>query len=742
MSNPGGNFSVGGVPLDRGRFSAAMFRSMTEFAGQLPVEKGFTKDWEELADQVEERGGVTQEEYDGLRKFAFQAKKERSHLRKEFRAGEFQDKTIEGKLVPFNAFDTRFSKLTEAYRESAARTAVKAAAPAGFGAAGVVSAYQAYSNLPKSGLQNLVQTMDKPEALDFKGNHVDQVHQDELWQRMNTMLDEGTQSARQGKPVEVDAQYYELTSQPILAKLKENAEAGNKIRVNVDPGRLVPFKGSTLEIDDVPDKLRTLLQISDMKGDVAISTYPVKKELGSASDLMHRKGLRVGDKFLLSGMNANAGSGENIDAGYVIEGPAARKLTENFSRDVQNSKNATLEDIYSEKALEQFKDRDVRMGQRGLTRLFDGLSGPSPAGSNPPRFETYEQLSQYAKLHGQDLSKYLDLPPEEQGAHLDSQIKNNRPLPLSPYGKERVMELVQKVHDRIQDPENQKRLDDITPPSGEVKGKTTVSLADTPTERETLMLKQIQEADEFVRMPAFVITRPIAAALVAKRDEMKAKGKDFDIRVLADPGVYPDGGTPNEWGAKFLEDHDIPIRWAMLPRTNGHDRKVHAKEMLTDKGDLVGSTNFSGKGLRDNWEHSGVIHFDPSDPDSVRLREEAKGRFDDLWDNYSYEFNSKEQAQRWKRNYRGPDKEAQVEMARHGAIRKTIRGIEAYEKESGVWVQQQVEQRNLQPRVQELMQQGMDDGNATLRAVQEAMGQDDFHAGLRELPAYQRLHGQ
>ncbi len=738
MSNSS-NFSVGGVPLDRGRFSAAIFKQMTEFAGELPVEKNFHKDWENLSDSVDENGGLNKEEFETLRKFATQAKKERSALRKEYAASQFKDSSIAARLEPYNAFETRYQKLTEAYRISSADSAVGAVSGASFGAAGVVSAYSAYANLSKKGVGNLVGSMADTSKLDFPGNKVEQVHQGKLWHSMNTLLDEGVASARAGKPVEVDAQYYELTSQDIVGKLAANAEAGNKVRVNVDPGRLVPFKGTTANIDDVPDKLRTILQLAQMPGDVAVSTYPVSKELGSPSDLMHRKGLRVGEKFLLSGMNANSGSGENVDAGYIIEGPAATKLTQNFSRDVQVSKDAGIEDIYGKDALDKFRQRDVRMGARGLSSLFDTLGGPSEAGTKPPRFETYDQLKEYAASKGSDLSKFIDLPAGEQGSQLDKVIASGGPLPISDFGKEKVIEVIQRVNDTVRSPENQKRLDDITPPSDAVKGETKISLADTPVERETLLLKQIHDAEKFVYVPAFVITRPVAAALVAKRDEMKKAGKDIDIRVLADPGIYPDGGTPNEWGAKFLEDHDIPVRWAVLPRTGGHDRKVHAKEMLTDKGDFVGSTNFSSKGLRDNWEHSGTIHFDASDPESAHLRDEARGSFEDLWDNYSLENNSKTQAETWKRNYRGVDREAQVESARNSSIRQTIRGIAHYEKESGEWINGQIASRKLGAQVQALMDQGYDDGNAKLKVLEQAMGSNPFHDGLHDLPGYQKL---
>ena len=742
MSNPsGGGFSINNNPVERARYNSDMMRQLTQAAGAVPIDGNSPKSWNQLADSVEHHEEVSKEDFESMRDFAKQAREERGELRKEYAASGYKDPKIAAALVPFNVFETNMNKLTEAHRLSSAKSAVQAVAGASFGAANVVTAYHAYAGLPKSGLKTLVQSMEsEPGKLSFAGNKVEQVHQDELWRSMNRLLDEGKQKAEDGKPVEINAQYYELTSQAMLGKLAENAAAGNKVRVNVDPGRLVPFKGTTVNIDDLPDKMRGLLQLADAPGDIAISTYPVNKELGGPGDLMHRKGLRVGDKFLLSGMNANQGSGENIDAGYIVEGPAARKLVQNFSRDVQNSKGASLDDLYGDKAMGEFMERDVRMGRRGLMSLFDSLDGPMPAGSNMVRPKTYAELEAHAKERGFDLKKFIDLPADEQGPKLDHAIAENHALPMSDYGKRRVVDLIKLVQREIHSPENQKRLDDIQPPSDAAKGTTVVSLADTPTEREQLLLQSINEAEKFVYVPAFVITRPVAAALAAKAKDMEAAGKKIDIRVLADPGIYPDGGTPNSWGVKFLEDNNIPVRWAALPRTGLHDRKVHAKELLTDKSDFVGSTNFSNKGLRENHEHSGAIHFNPDDPLSVRQQQQAKGSFEELWDNFSVESKSVQTATAWKKNYQGADKEHQIEDARNGAIRKQIHGIAEYEKESGNWVNEQVKERKLDSKINQLIAQGYDDGNAKLKALREDLGPEAFLEGLHQLPGYQQLN--
>lgn len=740
MKQVSSGFPVNNTEVPRNQVNPKTLKRLTESAAAVPLEGNQPERWQEMSDRIASNDELSKDDLGSIQDLARDSKAESRRLRKELAATGFQDRDLKAQLVPFNVFHTELDKVQEAHRLSSAKAAVQAVASSSFGPAGLVSAYHAYAGLPKSGLQALVREMEsEPGKLSYAGNKVAQVHQEELWKSMTDLLDEGTRSAQSGKPVEVNAQYYELTSQTFIHKLVENAEAGNKVRINVDPSRLTPFQGSTANIDDLPDKMRGLLQLLDAPGDVAVSTYPVAKILGTQQDLMHRKGLRVGDKFLLSGMNANSGSGENIDAGYIIEGPASRRLVETFARDVEQSKNNTFDDLYGKNAIEGFMGRDVRMGRRGLTALADALDGPAPPGSSTLRPKTYAQMESVFKERGFELHKFLDLPKEEQGEKLDSAIESNTPLPLSDYGKRRVIDLIKLVQREINSPENQKRLDDISLPSDDPKGTTVVSLADTPTERETLMIQTIHEAEKHIYMPAFVITRPVAAALAAKKKEMEEAGKPIDIRILADPGIYPDGGTPNSWGVKYLEDQGIDVRWAAIPRTDGHDRKIHAKEMLTDKGDFVGSTNFSKKGLRDNHEHSGVIHFNPDDPESMALHEKSKSAFEDLWDNYSLTSNSKTIATRWKSRYRGADREHQIEDARGGAIRQAIRGIENYEKQSATWMQEQVEERGLNKQIAALMQEGYDMGNATLKAVQDSMGKEDFLAGLHSLESYQVL---
>ena len=386
--NSSSSFNVGGTPLDRSKYNADRFAKFTDIAAKVPVEGNKSpEEWTEIADRIKKDDSVSKEDLAAFQDLSKAAKPERTRLRKELAASGYKDQKLRDQLIPFNLFDGPFGRLTESLRLGNAKVAVEALANASFGPLGVVTAYQAYANLAQQPLQDLVSSIESVEAGKaqnyYPGNQVKQFHHEAVWQKMNQMLDHGLESAKSGNKLEINAQYYELTNPEFVGKLAKNAEAGNKVRINIDPGRLVPYQGNTIEMDDYPDKMRSLIQLSQAKGDLGISTYPVSKILGDPNDLMHRKGLRVGDEFLLSGMNANSGSGENIDAGYSIEGPAARQLVHNFSRDVKDSLGHTNEEVYGEKAISSFQEKNVLFGRRGIVSLLDvmGKDGPAPAGT-------------------------------------------------------------------------------------------------------------------------------------------------------------------------------------------------------------------------------------------------------------------------------------------------------------------------------------------------------------------------
>ncbi len=734
------SFSIANNKVDSRNVNAELVRKWADSAKRIEVDGNASKDsWEKLAQGAEKSGSLSQGDLDQITNLGKACFKYHKQLHSDFKASGYKDMAIKDKLSDVHVFTTGSDAVKKAIARSQALAAVEAAAPASFGPTGVVAAYAAAARLDDESLKALVDSVAGMRAGDsplvFAGNKIQGFHVEEIWPQMMRMLDKAAENGRAGKPQEVNAQYYELTNQQVVGKLAAAAEAGNKVRVNVDAGRLVAYKGSHVVIDEVPDKLRAILQLNTTKGDIAVSAYPVPKELGDPGNLMHRKGLRVGDEFLLSGMNANEGSGENVDAGYVIEGPAAKKLVSNFSRDVQQSAGASNAEIYGDKPLAGFMDGDINMGKRGLTALIDCADGPTKAGTSLPQFKTFAEVQEFGKKHGVDAASWIEATP----AQAEETLANGGELALSKKGKEAFMALVDKALGSCRTKENVARLKDISIPSGKPVGKADVALADFPTDRETLMITAIQEAEKFIYIPAFVMTGTIAEMLVAKKEEMEAAGKKIDIRVLADPGVYPDGGTPNEAGMERLEDAGIPCKWANLPRSGWHDRKIHAKEILTDKGEFFGSTNFSKKGLRENWEHSGYVKFDDSNRSE---QEHSVAQFTNLWENESFELNSLERGKKLKnRDKDRIDYAELVDESRYGTTRDIIGGIEKAEVDTGKFTEDQARDSKTAARVAELEAAGYDEGSAVILAVQEKMGKAEFYKALNELPARKELNG-
>jgi len=730
------SFNVNGQKLDRREVNPEMIARMAESAKNIKTDNNASADsWQALSDRVTRNDSVSKEDLAQIQALGKACFTYHKKLHNDLKASGYKDQALRAELQDVHVFQSGNDAIKDALMIDSAKTAVQALAGASFGPTGIVTAYAAYAKLNDDSLQNLMGTLqdirDGKSHTTFAGNAIEAVHVEQVWQKMNHMLDAAVETGRAGEPVEVNAQYYELTNQQVVGKLAAAAEAGNKVRVNVDAGRLVAFKGSHVVIDEVPDKLRAIIQMMNAKGDIAVSAYPVPEQLGSPGNLMHRKGLRVGDQFLLSGMNANEGSGENVDAGYVIEGPAATQLVKNFARDVGVSIGASNEAVYGQKPLAEFMDGDINMGTRGLIGMFDCAAGPSPAGTSMPRASDYAGLARVADSCGVKVSDYTDCSPEK----IDELLAAGEEIPLSKSGKEKFLALVDRALGSLRTPENIERLKDITPPAPEIKGVSPVGIADLPVEREALMLTAIQDAEKFIYIPAFVMTRTVASMLVAKRDEMREQGKEIDIRVICDPGVYPDGGTPNEAGVKFLENEGVNVRWANLPRTGWHDRKIHAKELLTDKGEFFGSTNFSNKGLRENWEHSGYVKFDESDASSVAQRDSAVGHFLQLWDKESFELNSLEKGKKIKeRQSNAKDFLVQADEARFGVLRDTIKGIETLEEATGRFVESEAQCTHTQGRIQEFEKQGYDKDTAVLLAVQEKLGKDEFYAALEALP--------
>lgn len=756
------NFRVGGVPLDAQKINKAFLEKMI-----ANVEKAQPTEGKELASaaltelfEKGEVGGLEDLQAYG-KAVGKEWKADKDAIWASKQASPVDNAQIETRRANLNSnapFLGQFTTLVDNLREQTAKAAVQAIAGASFGPTNLVAGYAAYLNGPKwdnsatkktTELVNTYQAyLSGDSAMTTKGNTVQQVHRAELWKTLTGLTREAAESGKAGTPKEITAQYYELTSPELVGNLAEAAKSGSKLRLNLDAGRLSYPATDPLtmtdyfQVDEIAKKMRTVVQFTEIEGaDVGVSLFPSKGELGSAEDLMHRKVLRVGEKVLMSGMNGNVSSGENVDAGYVIEGPAARAFTQNVARDIATSAGADGEAIWGKKQFEKFDKSDLRVSASGLVALLDSLNGPSPAGSKSAHPKTAEDLEKLAKDAGVKLASVVEMPKDE----FQSLLNSEGVVSLSKEGKKLLKGLMERGVAATQTPKNLAALGEVGLPEGKATGKTVIDIADQPAERETLVLNAINQAKEFIYMPGFVVTRAVAAAIVARQEQAIADGKPLDIKVVADSGIYPFGGTPNSFGVDYLEDHGIAVRWAQLERTSTHDRKVHAKQILTDQGEIAGSTNFSAKGMRENWETSAYVHFEEKDPQAQALKAQSKAQFEDLWVNDCYPLSVTDLARLYSKNEQADGHEHFVDSARAGATREVLTAIENYEVESGALMQRLHERPEVAAKKSELINQGYADGYAMLMAADTVVGKEELSKLTSALPSsieLDRLHSK
>jgi phosphatidylserine/phosphatidylglycerophosphate/cardiolipin synthase-like enzyme len=719
----------------RGLLTAEVARKVAQ-AGQRVKLPDHEVPWNEMLDRYQANGKLTPTEISQLNDFTEAAAVTRRTLERELREKERPTPAKTEKLQNLDSYLELVNPLRQVYLESTQKVALKAALGAGFAPLATMAAYLAWNPAPESHIKEVAshiqQLRDGTSPLLHQGNKVEPVPQEKLWQTKLRLLEEATALAKAGNPPEIDVQYFEMTSSSFMKRLAEAAAAGCPVRINIDPSRPRQASSAEISVDDSPRKLRALLQMLAVPGaDVAISVYPVADELGNVSQLMHRKLLRVGEKVLFGGMNANEGSGENFDTGYLMEGPAARQLVSGFQEDLKTSEGASATQIYGEKLMASFEEGQVSLTLHGLATTLDALNGPSPAGTRIPSKPSRELLEKLAEKADIRLSSlvYVD--------DLDHALRYNstKPLELKGPGKKLLLSLVERTLKATWEKDNLARLQKLSLPQGEAKGEVTVAVASRPAEREAVILEAIASAEKFIYVPTFVITKAVARALVARRDEVAAQGKHIDVRVVADSGLYGHGGTPNEDGYLVLEDAGIPVQWALLTRVQGdHDRKIHAKQILTDKMELVGSTNLSNKGIRENWELSGLVYFDPNKAGSMEARHEGVERFQHLWDYESIQLDTRAAASKQDLDKLG------TEEARRKSIRQFLSMISRYEQQTSRWIEVQIQDDpQLQAKADQLQAQGMAYGYARLLACVEKHGHLDFYAKMQSLPQYAKL---
>lgn len=711
--------------------------------GQHIEFKDVVVDWAAVKKEFRGQQNLSDSHALAVRDFTAAVTEEQKRLRKQLKDDEKLAAPQMQRLHQETQFLKMVEGLRESYRESCSKTAIAAAAGASFGPLATVAAYLAWNPASKEHTKKVISGVqaleDGKSPLLTQSNNVQSVPQEKLWKSMLNLLDDAIAQAEKGKPVEIDVQYFEMTSSSFVGRLAKAASAGCKVRVNIDPSRPLSPSATEMTVDDGPRKLRALLQLSSLDNvDVGVSIFPVFDKLGSTDSLMHRKLLRVGDTVLLGGMNANEGSGENFDTGYLLKGPAAQKLVEGFQADLRTSTNVQMAQVYGSNNVNEFLDKDVLLTPHGLLTTFDAVAGPTPAGTRLPSQPTMEELQAGAAKLGVDLQSVIEVPLED----LQKSLKrgSTKPVALTSKGKELLGQLVERVFQASNKESNIKRLGDVSSVELSQSGTSQVAVGSEGEEREAMILHAISTADKFIYAPTFVITKAIARAIVARRDELRGQGKELDVKVVADSGVYGYGATPNEDGVFELEQAHIPVHWSMLVRAEGkHDRKIHAKQVLTDKMELIGSTNLSNKGIRENWELSGLVYFegqnDPSMLDSVK-------RFEKLWKNESVAFDSWAYAERLvDPSLADGAKDMALEEARHKGLQSFLGALQGYEMQSAKFVEQQLENPKISQKSDELQQNGMAWGYARIEACKSALGEENFYESLHHLPAAEKIAG-
>ncbi len=575
------------------------------------------------------------------------------------------------------------------------------------------------------------------------GNKLELLSRGEVWQtKMGMMESAAANPTKDGKPVNVDAEYFELADPGAIEKLGRAAKGGGNVRVLIDSGRL-QADGEMLDATSLANRLNTVTGLeTGSRGKAGVQFFANQEVLGSRGDLMHRKLLRVDDKVLFGGMNANAGSGENVDNAMTMEGPAARTQVEGFQRDLDRSQGRDVAAIFGTQ-LEDLRTKDnISVTPQGVLSLLEAAGKKAPQG-NRRREERIDAAMESASYQGIRASDLVNIPDKDKnGAVSEAEEKawlmgGRGSVQLTEQGRHFLADGLEAAVGRMNGKANLDRLQASELPSDRVVGTDTVAVGDTGPERTAMVLHAIDSAKERVDIEAFVVSEEVARALVDKRDRMAAEGKPFDARVVLDPGMYGYGGTPNEKGYRYLEDHGIPVKWAVLDRTDPHhDRKVHAKLMVTDQLMLTGSTNFSSKALRANHELSDIVYF--GDDDKSRAKQaELRTDFDHLWNREAVGINTHDLAeQKFAETPPGPERDLLVERFRNKTMRGFIMGVENYEKAIGKQIEGMV---HGDPSLAYNVEQRVRNGEARGYATMELIGDDKLLSMRESTPAYQVL---
>lgn len=711
-----------------------------------------------IMSEIRDKQSISRDDLRALNGFVARVRVWHRELHAKYREESYDDARINERLMTSHQFLHQWDGATERYRIQARTHELARIADGSPSVSPTTSAFYTFAQITQKDMKEVLALMDAQHtgassATLVGGNRARTLTRNEIWETKMKLLDEAIAGAKAGHPVEIDVQYYELTSQTMLHKLVEAGRAGNKVRVNLDPGRLVPDRDGNINAGEVARKTLSvyrLLDAADEGGDVAVTLFPVAREIGEVN-LMHQKLFRVGDRVILGGMNANSQSGENIDAAVLLEGPAARRLVSVFRRDANLSAAAKLNDIYNPEHSALISAGGMYVGPSALMALLLNAAGKKTRAVDAPRLNSdAETVTRLAEAAGANINTLIDFTDNSgdgktDGKDLEKFLADgdapSNVLPLKREGGRLLARQLKEIIEKMTSDENVTRAKSISDPSDAVRGKDVVGIGDGPDERTAIMLEAIASAEKFMYIPSFVMTRVVARAVAARYQELKAQGKTLDVRVVLDPGIYPDGGTPNEAGYLSLEDAGIPVRWALLTRTDPHhDRKVHAKAVITEKMAFLGSTNMSTKGLKSNWELSGLVKFDPDDAESQAQKQHLVDDFLETWDHESIRIDTHAVADTRLQGVRTADHEARVEEARHGVVMSTLRVINNYGRDSArVVAQLLAEHPELAEEVRARVASGTTEGYAMLHTIQGRLGSDALRGALAKLDSANTL---
>lgn len=607
----------------------------------------------------------------------------------------------------------------------------------------VSSTYQSYFTTGRTPIKEMSEVLKVADELAdpnsprrLKGNSIDILTRGEVWEKKMELME---QAASNPKGALVDAEYFELSSPDALEKLNRAARGGAKVRVLIDSGRL-QSDGENLDATSLASRLSTVKSLEKgSRGQAGVQFFANQEVLGSRGDLMHRKLLRVNDTVLFGGMNANSGSGENVDNGMTMQGPAAKNQAEAFQRDLDRSVGRDAEQIFGSQLKDLREKENISVSSIGLLSLLEasGTAVQKPGKRFPERVDAAIESASFQGVKAHDLANIPDLDGDGKITDADTRaylVKGEGSVQLTQQGREFLASGLETAVERMNKPERKEKMAPGELPSDKKVGTDTVSVGDTSAERTAMMLHTIDSAEKQIDVSAFVVSEEVARALVEKKNRM---GDDFQVRVVLDPGLYGYGGTPNEKGYRFLEDNGIPVKWAVLDRSNpDHDRKVHAKLMVTDKMMLTGSTNFSSKALRANWELSDVLYFGEDDKSQAK-QEELHQDFDRLWNREAMSVNTNAIAeQKYGKMKDGPEKNLMIDRERGRTIKSFLRSIENYERAIGKQVQAEV---SSSPELQFNLDQQVQQGEARGYALLELLGDEKMQSLRENTPAYKKL---